>query len=96
MLLSNQTAVFAIRPNERINQTAFKKLIKTEPKKGLGKFDVMTSCFICLPQDIFGHLANHFLDDVDQNKKVFRFPYDWQNLMSTSKKYFGQWKKKVN
>jgi hypothetical protein len=52
-----------------------------------------TSPLIFLPRDILSFVANYFLGDEDQNKKVFLLPYDWRNFLNSSKQYFRHWKK---
>jgi hypothetical protein len=51
------------------------------------------SPLISLPRDILSFVVNYFLDEENQNKSVFRYPRDWMNFMSSSKQYFGQWKR---
>jgi hypothetical protein len=51
------------------------------------------SSLIFLPRDILSFIANYFLVEEEQNKKIFPYSYDWRNFMNTSKHYFGQWKK---
>jgi hypothetical protein len=52
-----------------------------------------TSSLIFLPRDVLCFVVNYFLDEENQNKSVFRYPRDWMNFMSSSKQYFGQWKR---
>jgi hypothetical protein len=49
----------------------------------------MTSAspLIFLPRDILSFVANYFLTEAEQNKKVFKFPYDWRNFLNSSKEY---------
>jgi hypothetical protein len=54
----------------------------------------MISRLIFLSRDIFGFVANYFLNDDEQNKIIFRFPYDWRNFMNTNKGYWAMEKRK--
>jgi hypothetical protein len=53
----------------------------------------MTASLLSLPQDILGSIANYLLPGHQQNKRIFRYSYDWLNFMNSSKECFGNWKK---
>jgi hypothetical protein len=51
-------------------------------------------CFLYyLPPEILRLLANYFLKDEDQNKKIFWFSRDWRNFLNTNRQHFAKWKK---
>jgi hypothetical protein len=51
-------------------------------------------CYLTrLPFEILRLIANYFLKEEDQNKKVFFFCRDWRNFLNTKKTHFAGWKK---
>jgi hypothetical protein len=54
------------------------------------------SCFVSsIPRDVLHFLADYLLPVEEQQKQVFKYSYDLRNFVNTSKKYFGEWKKKT-
>jgi Leucine-rich repeat (LRR) protein len=53
----------------------------------------MTSPLLSLPQDILCFVSNYLLPELEQNRRIFNFSYDWRNFLSSNKEYFGKWKK---
>jgi hypothetical protein len=54
------------------------------------------SCFVStIPRDVLYLLADYLLATEEQQKPIFKYSYDLRNFVNTSKKYFGEWKKKT-
>jgi Leucine-rich repeat (LRR) protein len=50
------------------------------------------SAIFFLPRDVLALVANFLLPENEQNKRIFKYSFDWRNFMNSSKEHLTEWK----
>jgi hypothetical protein len=54
------------------------------------------SGIFALPTDILALVANFLLPENEQNKRIFKYSFDWRKFMNTNKEHLKEWKRRSN